>query len=210
MFSSTLLPHAQRALAILGKSGSLNDAYLAGGTALALHLGHRISVDFDFFTGNHFDFEKTRAALERVGNYQVDREEIDTMLGWFNDVRFSLFWYKYPLIGPEEYYEGIRIASKEDIAAMKLLAITTRAAKKDYIDLFFLQKVMSFEEMFGYFGQKFGVNQNRNFSVVKALQFFDDAEDSEMPRMIVQTDWEIVKRVLYQEATRLAKNLLGL
>ena len=211
MFSGTLPHDAQDALAVLGKSGILGEAYLAGGTALALHLGHRISVDFDFFTAKKFDFEATRAKLEASGTYESEREEDNTMLGYFNQVRFSLFWYQYPLIERPEEWMGIKVASTADIAAMKLLAISTRATKKDYVDLYFLAKeAFGFEKMLEFYELKYSGKGNAPYYVIQALQYFEDVDKSEMPEMIKSVSWEEVKEFLSQETLRLAKTKFGL
>jgi len=206
MFSDALPPNTRSALALLGKSDVLADAYLAGGTALALYLGHRVSVDFDFFSLKQFDFDTVRNKLESLGQYKIEKEELNTMLGNFDGVSFSLFWYKFPLIGSLEEWNGIKVASKEDIAAMKLAALSGRATKKDYVDLYFLSKeVFSFEKMFGYLEQKYAGKINPTYYIMQALQYFEDVEKSEEPIMIKPVSWEEVKVYLRSETVRLAK-----
>jgi Nucleotidyl transferase AbiEii toxin, Type IV TA system len=138
MFEETLIKRANDSLAILGRSGILKDAYLAGGTAAALQMGHRISVDFDFFTPKEFIPKKFSTALSKLGSFDEDQADKGTVLGKFEGVKFSIFIYKYPLIFPAAKYLSLNIADIRDIAAMKIDAIATRGAKRDFIDLFFI------------------------------------------------------------------------
>src|SRR3989338_9534722 len=98
MFGSTLSDHAQKTLALLGKSGLVNQAYLAGGSALALHFGHRYSIDFDFFTPISFFSSDVVRRLKKIGSFIPQTVLKNTLLGSFNQVKFSLFLYKYPLV----------------------------------------------------------------------------------------------------------------
>lgn len=151
MFKRTLSKLAQDSLAILGKSKLLNEAYLAGGSALALHLGHRYSLDFDFFTPKHFDSENFAEQLKKIGDFQKTQLLDDTILGVFNTVKFSLFHYNYPLIANLHEFQGIKIADLREIAAMKLEAIVGRGNKRDFIDLYFLTQKYSLEEIFNFY-----------------------------------------------------------
>ena len=204
MFPDTLPRDAQDALAILGKSGILDSAYLAGGTALALQIGHRRSVDFDFFTRLDFDSGEIITKLNSIGKFTVDQLAPRTILGQFMDTDFSLFYQSYPLIEKTQNFVGINLASTKDIAAMKLSAITGRGTKKDYIDLYFLAKQKyQFSQMFAFYDQKYGVLEANKMTLVKSLQYFEDVEQSEMPVMLKPLDWEEVKKYLRDQAIRL-------
>jgi len=196
-------------LAILGQSKILKTSYLAGGTAAALYLGHRISVDFDFFTNEPFDSEIIKTGLEKLGRFELDRFEENTIWGYFNEVKFSLFLYKYPRIAKGEMFEGVDIVSCEDILAMKLAAICTRATKKDFIDIYYLvQKYFSFEQGFDFYDKKFGQLENNKFTVLRSMQYFGDVDESEMPKMLVELDWDKLKDFFQKETIRLAKSPL--
>ncbi|MFH1761893.1 MAG: nucleotidyl transferase AbiEii/AbiGii toxin family protein [bacterium] len=140
MFERTLVTGAKNALAILGKSGLLKDAYLAGGTAAALQLGHPVSIDFDFFTDKKFDPKEISRELKELGSFSVEQDEKGTLTGKFNEINFSIFLYKYPVIFPLKKYLLISISDIRDIAAMKLDAVSNRGAKRDFIDLYFICK----------------------------------------------------------------------
>lgn len=204
MFPDTLSGDAQNALAVLGKSGLLNSAYLAGGTSLALQIGHRKSEDFDFFTRLDFDSGEIISKLKGIGKFTVDQLAPRTILGQFMGTDFSLFYQSYPLVDETLNYLNVNLASPKDISAMKLSAITGRGTKKDYIDLYFLAKEKyQFEQMFAFYDQKYGVLEANKMAIVKALQYFEDVDLSEMPVMLKSLDWEEVKKFLRDQAARL-------
>ncbi len=209
MHAGTISIHAQDALGVLGKSGVLAKSYLAGGTALALHLGHRMSQDFDFYTKGQFSVEALATDLAKLkGFIQTDLIPPHTLIGTFQDVKFSLFRYDYPLIDTVKQFQHITIAGIKDIAAMKLTAICGRATKRDYIDLFILQKQFSFETMLSWYEQKFGPLGNNLYVIIKAIGFFNDAEDDSMPQMLIPLSWDEVKNFFAKESIRLGKSLL--
>ena len=211
MFTTALSQDAQNALALLGKTQLLpKDTYLAGGSALALHYGHRISIDFDFFTPTHFIGKDIIQELGKIGTFKLQQTtERDTLLGLFNNVRFSLFLYEYPLILEPVLYSNISIISPEDIAAMKLAAIMDRGTKKDFIDLYFLSKNgISIDRAFEYYEKKYKALANNAYSLVRSLSYFDDAEQMEMPDMILKINWEEIKEFFRKEVVTLAEKYL--
>ncbi len=208
MFPGTLSHHAQNTLALLGKSGILKTSYMAGGSALALQFGHRVSLDFDFFSEGEFVSSQINSSLNAIGKYSVSNETPKTMVGVFNDVKFSLFHYPYPLITQPKRFLGIKLASIEDIAAMKLVAITDRATKKDYIDLFVLAKKYSIERMFDFYEKKYHLLQPNLFTLIKSLSFFTDADEADMPQMLKKINWKEVKDFFRKEVVALAEKYL--
>jgi len=212
MFESTLSPNTKKGLAILGKADILpNDSYLAGGTALALYLGHRISVDLDFFTYTKFDPNKLSKKISSIGSFTEEFCKGISLIGTFNSVKFSCFHYDYPLLHKPILYEGCAIAHIVDIAAMKLEAIAGRATKKDYIDIYtILHSGYTLEDMFSLYEKKYGYPEGNRFHRVKALTFFEDAEDSMMPTLLSPISWEEVKSYLTKEAVRIARKWFGM
>jgi len=212
MFAAVLSKNAQDALALLGKSKILPDkTYLAGGSALALHFGHRISEDFDFFTRSHFKGKVIAQKLKTIGRFKIqESKEKDNLLGLFNKTKFSLFFYDYPLIFKPILFQNIWLASPRDIMAMKLAAIMDRGTKKDFVDLYFLSKKgITIDEGFKYYQRKYKALSNNLYSLIKGISYFDDADNSEMPEMIKKVDWEEVKKFFRQEVVRLAKKHIG-
>lgn len=188
-----------------------NKFYLAGGTALALYLGHRTSLDFDFYTQSHFDSVLLYREIENVFNGEAVlalREE-DTMFCKIAGVDISFFWYKYPLVKKSTEFEGILLASPQDIAAMKLIAVFQRPAKRDYIDVFFLLKDFSLEEMFSFVKKKFP-NFN-SYLTLRALTYFEDLKDEEKRKIEVldkSFSWEKAKEVIFEKVKKYQLNLI--
>ena len=154
------------------------DFYLAGGTALALQIGHRISVDFDFFTSEPFDNEKFLTQIENifldnsVAIIQNEKDTITILLD--NEVKLSFFHLPYsnlyPLIATEYFY----IAQIKEIGIMKLLALF-RATFKDYVDIYFILKQLELSVLIE--GAK---KKHPNFDktmYLKALISFDDVDE---------------------------------
>ncbi len=167
-----------------------NNFYLAGGTALALQIGHRDSIDFDFFTKNDID---TNALFEQISNVfegfniQKVQEENNTLSIVVDDEVFISFMsYKYPLIDEFVEDDSLKLASLKDIAAMKLSAIVSRATRKDYIDLYFLLKEFSLEQLLNFAGEKFNNTVDKNL-ILKSLVYFDDVEEEKI-KMIKEKD----------------------
>lgn len=204
MFEKTLVKGAKDILASLGRSGILKNAYLAGGTAVALQLGHRISVDFDFFTAKDFIPKIFSTELAKVGLFKEEQANKGTVLGKFNGVNFSLFVYEYPLLYATLKYLSVDIADIRDIAVMKIDAIAARGAKRDFIDLYFICKsVCSLEQVLNFYDKKYKKLASNLIHLHKSLIYFEDADSEEMPLMIKKTSWEQVKKYFENETRRL-------
>ena len=209
MFARTLSDSAQAALALLGKSGCVKDAYLAGGSALALYYGHRLSVDFDFFSQKSFVPSDLDEILKRVGTFQKTFAQGITLMGEFQGIKFSYFQYSYPLIANVTPFLAVNIAHPHDIAAMKLVAITDRSTKKDFVDLYELTKQgISLDQMFELYEQKYHALTENVFTLIRALRYFDEIEKSTMPDMLIPRTWEEIEQFFITESVRLAKKYL--
>lgn len=209
MFAETLSRSAQSALATLGKSGFLRKAYLAGGSALALHLSHRCSWDLDFFTPETFVPEEMAAQLSRLGKFTDIGFEVGTLRGSFQDTKFSLFHFDYPLLAKTHPFLDVGVADPMDISAMKLAAIVDRGTKRDFIDLYFLAKEKySLERILEFYDRKYRSLAGNIYSLIKSLQYFEDAEGTPEPKMLKEVSWPAVKRFFQAEAVRLGKKFL--
>jgi predicted nucleotidyltransferase component of viral defense system len=171
----------------------LSEFQLVGGTALALQIGHRQSIDLDFFTPNiDFDENKILRVLQNMGKTVV----LSTDKNWlginFEGVKIDILKYPYALL--EEYIaeDGIRLISQADIAAMKLSAISSRGAKKDFFDLYFLLQAFTLGEMLDLYSKKFGIHEH--FHVIRSLTYFDDAEEEIDPIMLQPISWQSIKK----------------
>jgi len=209
MFASVLSSDAQRALAILASNPTIKNGYLAGGSALALWYGHRYSIDFDFFSNTLFDPHALQQQLTQLGTFKEELVRENSVIGTFNSVKFSYFYYPYPLVEQPTLFQGVSIAHTHDIAAMKLVAICDRGTKKDYIDLYeLIHQGMSFDTMFTFYEQKYHLLDSNRFTLIQALQYFDEADQTEMPKMITPVSWDEIKKFLTEELLRLGKSLL--
>lgn len=116
-----ILPEEQlRLFETLSSQSFITDFYLAGGTCLALQIGHRRSIDFDFFIPDDFDTSTIINRLAQIGSYQRDNEEKNTINGSLNGVRISFFGYRYDIIDDYKTFNKIRLAGLKDIAAIGL------------------------------------------------------------------------------------------
>lgn len=214
MFEKVLSKNTKQSLAILGKSRLLNSAYLAGGTALALHIGHRYSDDLDFFTPEKFDENIiTQRILELFTDFNLERKEWGTILGFLGKTRFSLFYYNYPLLFDTLPFSGINIADPKDIVPMKIAAITDRGIKRDFIDLYFIlheHKILDIHNALMLYDKKFKALKQNRVHILKSLAYFNDAEKDAMPRMIKQVKWLDVKNFFLQEQKNITGKILGL
>jgi len=206
MFEKVLFGKTKNILALLGKSGLLEDAYLAGGTACALHLGHRISYDLDFFTSRKFRVSLLARELAKMKDFRLEKTAWGTILGEFGKIRFSLFYYSYPLLFRSKKFEGIKIADLRDIAAMKIAAVAERGTKRDFIDLYMICQKISFKKTLSLYNRKYGKLTSNFVHVIKSLTYFEDAEKDVMPKMLVSISWGEVKSFFQKETKRLAKN----
>ena len=154
------------------------DFYLAGGTALALLLGHRDSFDFDFFCFNSFSTGDLFQKIEQVfaGHIAVKTQEAKDTLTVIIDerVKVSFFAYPYKLVRPLLREDNFEIASLEDIACMKLAAITSRSLIKDYVDLYFILNDIALEKLLTFAKEKYSTIDTN--LILKSLVYFEDVE----------------------------------
>jgi predicted nucleotidyltransferase component of viral defense system len=197
IFFINVLPELQfRLLKDLSTNLFIHDFYLAGGTCLALQIGHRRSIDFDFFTPGDFNTSLIINKLYSMGSYERSSEDKNTINGSLNGIRISFFGYNYKLIDDLKIFNGIKLAGLKDIAAMKLEAIAGRGSRKDFIDMFFLLKRYSLEEIFSFHMEKYGIGLSNQYHHLKSLVYFEDAETEAMPVMIQPLNWDNVKNYI--------------
>ena len=208
MFTKTLLPDTIRALKLVSNISIVKKSYLAGGTALALHLGHRISVDLDFFTPRIFDEKTLSGELKQLSEYREEGTAWRTVWGKVANTKFSLFYYQYSLIEKTIPFEGIRMLSKEDIAAMKIHALEDRGTKRDFIDIYFLTKEFTLEQMLEFYDQKYGTLNDHLYIILRSMNYFADANIEDMPEMLLPVSWEEVKKFFQNQTIKLAKSKL--
>ena len=160
-------------LKILMKDEKLNEFYLAGGTAIALYLGHRTSIDLDLFSLEDFDNTELEFYLSQQYNFLTDNKARNTLKGSIKGVKIDFITFNTPLCEQIQNIGGIRLFSLQDIIAMKLLAIADNGTRlKDFIDIAYLSMRFSFDEMLSFVAYKF---PNKNLQIYrKALLFHND------------------------------------
>lgn len=179
--------------------------YLAGGTSLAIQLGHRTSQDFDFYNPKHFSAPKLYEKIEERFGSSAKKisQQKDTLFCQINSVDFSFFWYQYQLIERLTICQGVPMASLKDIAAMKVVAVSHRPAKRDYIDIYYLMQKFNLKDMFSFAFEKFP-NFNGYLSA-RALTYFEDLEDTNQRSIKVldpDFSWPKAKKKIFQEVKK--------
>jgi len=206
MFEQVLPGNTKAILALLEKSKIIRNAYLAGGTALALQLGHRLSYDLDFFTPIEFDEQMVLPEIEKISDFKLEKISWRTILGKFSDVRFSIFYYKYPTLYAPKKFGKINVSDVRDIAGMKIAAIASRGTKRDFVDLYFICKETApLDKAIRLYERKYKNLTTTAMYIMKSLVYFDDAEPEEMPQMLKEVEWVEIKRYFEKEVKKLAR-----
>lgn len=175
----------------------LKGFYLVGGTALALRIGHRKSIDLDLFCTHDFDANELLENLSADFGFVLFFSGKNTLKGSINDVKIDILAHRYPLIGTPLIEDGIKLISLEDIAAMKLNAIAVSGQRiKDFIDIYFLLQIYTIEEMLGFYKTKY--SQFHDVNVLKSLCWFEDVDPSEWPVLIKspRLGWKTISRTI--------------
>jgi hypothetical protein len=174
---------------------------LAGGTGLALRLGHRVSEDFDFFRTDGFSPQGLYEILHSVGDAEMLQEDDRTLTVIASRTKVSFFSVPDPFLFAGQSYSFFLLADVRDIALMKLAAISGRGSRKDFIDLYtILRGGSSLQEFFKQMPDKYGVGRVNTYHVLKSLTYFEDAEREPMPRMLEPFDWKECKAFFVREA----------
>ena len=205
MDTSTISPTTLRDLAVLTARGVSGGFYLAGGTGLAMHLAHRESYDLDFFSREQFGEDVLIERLASTGSFSVEKKETGTVRGTFQETLVSFFYYPYPLLEPCVSALNIQVASMPDIACMKLDALASRGAKRDFVDIYrILQEGgLSLPRLLELFEKKYAAIGYNLMHVKKGLVYFEDAEHEPMPRMQSPVAWDKIKKFFIGEARNL-------
>jgi hypothetical protein len=197
----------RRALDHLSKLPILAGFYLAGGTALGIHLGHRRSVDLDFFSRTpNADLDATKREVERCFDRVEVRAQTDASLHLLCDgLPIDFVRYPYPPLEPPAEAFGVGLAQVRDLAVMKLAAISRRGLRRDFWDLReVLGTGLTLRECGEAYVQRFGVREADLYHVLRALTYFDDAEkDPAFPRGLDAPTWDGIKAFFRREAPKL-------
>jgi len=161
----------------------LQGFYLVGGTALALHFGHRKSIDIYLFSNFDFDVAGLLEEMHQDYSYQLFYTSSNTLKGKIGEINVDILAHKYQLLsGPEENH-GVKLLSLPDITAMKLNEISTSGQRsKDFIDLYYLLNKLDLGKMLGYYKKKY--EQENVAHILKSLIYFNDVDLADWPVLI--------------------------
>jgi len=203
LFFDILSPERKKILPHL--RGFKDTFYLAGGTALALQLGHRDSVDFDFFTSKKFQteelFKKNQTSFPQSAIQKMQEENGTLSVSINQNIRLSFFYYPYKMISNFIDADYFFLASLADIGCMKLNAITSRSLQKDYVDLYFILGEIPLARLLDFASQK--LPELDTNLILKSLIYFADIQEEPI---VYKNDQEVefskVKAFLIQETKK--------
>jgi hypothetical protein len=207
-------PACRRGLAYLRRQAFVGDFYLAGGTALALQLGHRISTDLDWFSTNcrldASERDGIRRALSGSEAFEVVSEQDGMLFARLFGTDASFIYQQHPLLEPTVEYQGAQLATPTDIGLMKLAAVNSRGTRRDFIDIYCLREVVTLDRLLELASIKYANRPSFLPIAVRALAYFEDAEQQPMPRLLKPVRWADVRAYCEAAAPRLARRLSGL
>ena len=197
-----------RAALVLGPLLSAEGFYLGGGTAVALQLGHRRSVDLDWFTEDRLGDGLALASRlkDRAVPLAVEVTRPGTLHARLFGVRITCLEYRYALLGERIEWPDFscQLASLDDLACMKLSAIAQRGAKRDFVDLYALAaRHRPLPELMEAYRRKYNIADLAH--VLYGLSYFDDADRERMPTLLWDLDWQTVKRTIRGWVAKMAR-----
>jgi hypothetical protein len=180
--------------------------YLAGDSAAALHLGHRRSEDLDFFCPKELNAPLLLHRLQKVGKFDLTKEAWGTLIGVSGRCACQFFHLPLPATASAPKVMGCSHRFPLDIGLMKLIAISQRGTRRDFVDLFFIcRQSIPLTELLASLPQKFaGVNYSLPH-ILRSLVYFDDAEKEPMPTMLVPVRWSDIKRFFQAQVKMIAE-----
>lgn len=181
----------------------LQSFYLSGGTALSLQLGHRESEDLDFFTKTGFQPNVLQQKLATISPLEEITLDEGTLNLFIDGVKLQFLYYPYDVLESLTSWNGIFISSLIDIACTKLITISMRGSKKDFIDLYVILQKIPLPDLLKKLDEKYkGIGYNITH-ILKSLVYFDDADSQPLPKMHIPLDWEEVKKTLISEVKKI-------
>jgi hypothetical protein len=206
----TITPAMRQVLNTFGSSPIGGKFYLAGGTALALQLGHRLSVDLDFFSPTE-DISMSAEILQKslsAFSPQVADTAWGNLVLVANGVRVGFYGYGYELLEPLLQIETIRLASITDIALMKMDALLARASRKDFHDLYAICQKIPLRELLDLAPRKYPSLRDFEAQVVRHMVYFERAEQETPVPLLTDFSWETVKTWFREQAVLLGNSWL--
>jgi hypothetical protein len=202
LHTQTVEPSTLELLRSLQRRDYLKEFNLVGGTALALYLGHRTSIDIELFSNLSFEPAQLIELIQQDYSLQLYSTAPNTLRGSIQNVNVDIIAHRYPYLNEPSDIDGIRILSEPDIIAMKLNAISVSGQRsKDFIDIFFVLEdhKYSIADMLKFYQVKYG--QDGDMHVLKSLVYFDDVDLSDWPVLLRKTHlkWDVVCKKIEKE-----------
>ncbi len=188
----TIQPHTLELLKDLTNESIFSQLRLVGGTALALQLGHRNSIDLDFFGHIEVEDGDLLETLRKHGKVEILKLSQNIKIFTLDGIKVDIVNYAYPWIDDAVLEDGLRLAAPKDIAAMKINAIEGRGTKKDFVDVFELLKTYSLNDILVFHKEKYP--EASTFRALMSLSYFEDAESQPLPKMFIPENWEEMKK----------------
>lgn len=214
VYETAITQECRQALEFLRHQPFIADFYLAGGTALALQIGHRISTDLDWFSAERRllapEREQIRLALSEGAGFEVASEQDGALFTRLFGTDVSFLHQHHPLLEPTVDYQGAQLASPTDIGLMKLAAINSRGTRRDFVDVYCLRENVTLDRLLELAAHKYADRPSFLAVAVRALAYFDDAEQQPMPRLSQPVRWPDVRAYCEDAARRLTRRLSGL
>lgn len=215
VWHTDILPRAtKKALKLLSYQDWLNKSkwYLAGGTGLALHVGHRISLDLDFFLPQkEFDLEQLIARFPK-DSWITDIAREGTLYGRLLHAKVSFIAYPFFITKEKLHnYGTIKILDPRDIAVMKIIAISQRGRKRDFVDFYWYCKNKEpLSNILRRLPTQYPTVAHNYHHILKSFMYFADAEQDPMPKIFFDTSWKKIKEYFQKEVPRITREFLDL
>ena len=210
IYWETLSPAMRQVMISFGHSPIGRRFYLAGGTALALQLGHRCSVDLDFFSAEE-DIPSIRQTLVEAlqpFNPALADSSWGNLVFVASGVRVGFYGYGYPIVAPFENVDGVHLAGLADIGLMKLDALLGRASRKDFHDLYAICQRLLLRQLMDLAPRKYAEVRDFEAQVIKRLAFFEHADREEPVPLLHEVDWKTVKGFFRRQASEIGNSWL--
>ena len=166
-------PETLALLNLLMSDDNLSDFFLVGGTALALQIGHRLSIDLDLFSELSFNSIELNDYLSAYYSFNTTAIRSNTLLGFINEIKVDFISHQYALVKPLILREKKRFASLLDIGAMKLNAVGQSGQRqKDFYDIYYLLQYYSLSDLLSAYASKYP--RSSTLIPIRGLSYFDD------------------------------------
>lgn len=208
----TVSPPMRALLSQIGQCEFASRFYLAGETALALQIGHRRSVDLDFFSATDLVQPKTHQEILRqlgVLHPQIIEQAFGNFVVMIDNIAVGFFSYGYPLVGQSVQVENVRLASRQDIGLMKLDSLISRGSRKDFYDVYFITQDISLNQLLELGQVKYSTFRDFSMLVFKNMVLFDNADSDLQPELLMSVEWDVVKRFFVEQAKILRQQWFG-